>query len=419
MVSVEKLLDDRIAQVHDTPYLLEPPAPCDSALRIGVVAPPWFSVPPIRYGGTEAVVSLLVEGLAEAGHDVTVFATGDSRTRARLVAPFPEGRAEQLGQTQPELLHALAWVRESGDFDVISDHSGPLGLALSNLTPTPVLHTVHGALAGEAGELYRASCQATPGAALVALTHSHRRTCPGLPWAATIPNAVALADHPFRTHRGGDYLFWLGRFSPDKGPVAAIDVARAAGMPLVLAGKMRDLCERRYFEDEIRPRLDDRVTYAGEVDLRERVRLLHGARALVNPIAWDEPFGLAMVEAMACGVPVIAPPRGSVCEVVVHGRTGWIASTVDEMAEAVARCEEIDPRECRAVAERRFSPRRMVHDYLRALENVMVRERTPMRGASPLLTQGFASSSPVSRGALRYEAVSSRRVWAPESADAD
>ena len=401
MVPVEKLLDDPIAQVHGTPCLVEPRISSDSALRIGVLAPPWFSVPPVRYGGTEAVVGLLVEGLAEAGHDVTLFATGDSRTSARLVAPFPEGRAGQLGQTQPELLHALAWVAEAGDFDVISDHSGPLGLTLSNLTPTPFLHTVHGALAGEAGELYRAACQATPDAALVALTHSHRRTCPELPWAATIPNAIPLASHPCRGHRGGDYLFWLGRFSPDKGPVTAIDVARAARMPLVLAGKMRDACERRYFEDEIRPRLDDRVTYAGEVDLRERVRLLHGARALVNPIAWEEPFGLAMVEAMACGVPVIAPPRGSVPEVVVHGRTGWIASTVDEMAAAVGRCDEIDPRECRIIAERRFSPQRMVRDYLRALERVIDREHAPMRAVSALHAQSSTSSPSLSRS-LRY-----------------
>ena len=147
-------------------------------------------------------------------------------------------------------------------------------------------------------------------------------------------------------------------------------------MPLVLAGKMRAPCERRYFAEEIRPCLDSRITYAGEVDLHERVRLLHGARALVNPIAWNEPFGLAMVEAMACGVPVIAPPRGSVPELVVHGRTGWIASTIAEMAEAVGRCDEIDPRECRAIAERRFSPQRMVRDYVRALTNLAARART-------------------------------------------
>jgi glycosyltransferase involved in cell wall biosynthesis len=400
-VELEMLLDDPIAPMHG-PCLREPGVPSASAraLRIGVVAPPWFSVPPVRYGGTEAVVSLLVEGLTQAGHEVTIFATGDSRTRAKLVAPFPEGRAEQLGHTQPELLHALAWIADSSDFDVISDHTGPLGLMLSNLTSTPFLHTVHGALSGEAGELYRATCEATPGAALVALTHSHRRTCPELPWAATIPNAIALADHPCRARRGGQYLLWLGRFSPDKGPVAAIEVARAAGMPLVLAGKMRDACERRYFEEEIRPRLDDRMTYAGEVDLRERVRLLHGARALVNPIAWDEPFGLVMVEAMACGVPVIAPPRGSVPEVVVHGRTGWIASTVDEMVAAVERCDEIDPRACRAIAERRFSPHRMVRDYVRAIERVIAGSHT-QRGRSILLPQASTMSSPAARALPR------------------
>ncbi len=378
---METLLEGPVTQAHGAPRLLDARIRNDDALRIGVIAPPWFAVPPLRYGGTEAVVSLLVDGLTEAGHDVTLFAPGDSKTRARLVAPFPTGRAELLGHTQPELLHALAWVAEAADFDVISDHSGPLGLTLSNLTRTPFLHTVHGALAGEAGALYRAACEATPDAALVALTHSHRRTCPELPWAATIPNAIALSDHPCRTGRGGEYLFWLGRFSPDKGPVAAIDVARASGMPLVLAGKMRDGCEQRYFEDEIRPRLDERISYIGEIDARERVRLLHGAHALVNPIAWDEPFGLVMVEAMACGVPVIAPPRGSVPEVVVHGRTGWIASTVDEMAAAVARCGEIDPRECRAIAERRFSPRRMVRDYVRALEGVIERSRDSLAHA--------------------------------------
>jgi glycosyltransferase involved in cell wall biosynthesis len=380
MVSVEKLLADPIAQMDGSSYLLGPRRP-GPALRIGIVAPPWFAVPPARYGGTEAIVSLLAEGLAQAGHEVTLFATGDSRTRARLVAPFPEGRADSLGQTQPELLHALAWVAEAEEFDVISDHSGPLGLTLSNLTATPFLHTVHGALAGEAGYLYRAACEATPGAALVALTHSHRRTCPELPWAATIPNAIALADHPCRSGRGGEYLLWLGRFSPDKGPVAAIDVAETAGLPIVLAGKMRDACERLYFDEEVRPRLGERVTFAGEVDLRERVRLLHGARALVNPIAWDEPFGLVMVEAMACGVPVIAPPRGSVPEVVVQGRTGWIASSVEDMSGAVARCEEIDPRECRAIAERRFSPHRMVRDYTRALTDIAERRIAPGRHA--------------------------------------
>ena len=153
----------------------------------------------------------------------------------------------------------------------------------------------------------------------MSLTESHRATAPDLPWAATIPNAIALDDHPCRAHRGGEYLFWLGRMSADKGPVTAIEVARAAGMPLVLAGKLRLAEERRYFAEHVQPRLGGGITYVGEIDLHERVRLLHGALALVNPLAWDEPFGLVMAEAMACGVPVIATPRGSVPG-VVHPR---------------------------------------------------------------------------------------------------
>ena len=232
---------------------------------------------------------------------------------------------------------------------------------------------MHGSLAGEPGALYRRVCELTPGAALVALTESHRATAGDLPWAATIPNAIDLDDHPPRSQRGGEYLFWLGRMSADKGPVTAIEVARAAGMPMLLAGKLRGSAEQAYFEHEVRPRLGGGVEYVGEIDLQERVRLLHGSRALVNPLAWDEPFGLVMVEAMACGVPVIATPRGSVPEIVVDGQTGWIAATVAGMAAAVERCDEIDPRECRAVAEFCYSPERMVADYVDAFHGVIGR----------------------------------------------
>lgn len=354
-------------------------------LRVAVLAPPWFAVPPLRYGGTEAIVSLLVDGLMREGHDVTLFASGDSRTSASLVSPFAAARPDDLGTTQPELLHALTCVRESGHFDVISDHTGALGLSLSNLSSTPFLNTVHGTLAGEAGEVYRRVCELTPGAALVSLTESHRRGAADLPWAATIPNAIALDDHPVRAHSGGKYLFWLGRMSVDKGPVTAIEVARAAGMPLLLAGKLRGAEELRYYEQEVQPRLGGGIAYVGEIDMHERVRLLHGAHALINPLAWDEPFGLVMVEAMACGVPVIATPRGSVPEIVIDGQTGWIRATVEEMAAAVERCREIDPSECRAIAELYYSPERMVSDYVDAFHGViecapdvsLVAQRTP------------------------------------------
>src|SRR6476646_6872762 len=344
-------------------------------LRVAVLAPPWFAVPPRRYGGTEAVVSLLVDGLVRRHHEVTLFASGDSRTQASLGSAFAQSRTDDLGLTQPELMHALTCVHDAHAFDIVSDHTGALGLALSNLTSTPFVNTVHGTLAGEAGALYRRVCEVTPGAALVSLTESHRSTARDLPWAATIPNAIALDDHPCRAGRGGEYLFWLGRMSADKGPVTAIAVARASGMPMLLAGKLRGAAEQRYFEEEVAPRLGGGIDYVGEIDLQERVRLLHGARALVNPLAWDEPFGLVMAEAMACGVPVIATPRGSVPELAVEG-----------MAAAVELCERIDPRECRAVAERHYSPERMVADYVDVFHRVIERAgRTiPLLGRTAL-----------------------------------
>ena len=355
-------------------------------LRVAVLAPPWFAVPPRRYGGTEAVVSLLVDGLVRRHHEVTLFASGDSRTQASLVSAFAQSRTDDLGLTQPELMHALTCVHDAHAFDIVSDHTGALGLALSNLTSTPFVNTVHGTLAGEAGALYRRVCEVTPGAALVSLTESHRSTARDLPWAATIPNAIALDDHPCRAGRGGEYLFWLGRMSADKGPVTAIAVARASGMPMLLAGKLRGAAEQRYFEEEVAPRLGGGIDYVGEIDLQERVRLLHGARALVNPLAWDEPFGLVMAEAMACGVPVIATPRGSVPEIVVDGITGWIAASVEGMAAAVELCERIDPRDCRAVAERHYSPERMVADYVDVFHRVIERAgRTiPLLGRTAL-----------------------------------
>ena len=351
------------------------------ALRIAILSPPWFAVPPVRYGGIEAVVSLLTEGLVANGHEVTLFAAGNSRTSAQLSFVHDEAPSGQLGMSQPELLHSLALLERADDFDVISDHSGPLGLTISGLVATPSVHTVHGAVGGEPGRLYQSITNVIgERARLVSLTLSQRAPMPALPWFANVPNAVDLSAHPCRARSGGSYLFWLGRMSPDKGAEDAIAVARSAGLPLVLAGKMSDPAEKEYFEQHVRPKLDDEIRYVGEVDGTERVRLLHGSRALLFPISWEEPFGLVMIEAMACGVPVIATRRGSVPEVIEHGRTGFIVDSLDEMVERIGDATAIDPRDCRRSVERRFAPERMVDRYVDAFRRAVNESADPAAG---------------------------------------
>ena len=331
-------------------------------MRIAIVAPPWFPIPPPRYGGIEWVVALLADGLVDAGHDVTLFATGDARTRAKVVASFPEARPLEIGRTWTELRHVVEGIASAGEFEVVNDHTGPLGAVLGGLTSTPFLHTVHGTLTGEVGPIYSRIATVAPSVGLVSISLNQRKPCPDLRWAANIPNALDLAAYPVHPHRG-DYLLFLGRLSPDKGCHRAIEVAEEAGVPLKIAGKMHDAAEKYYFETEVRPRLNERVEYLGEVSHGEKVDLLQNARATLFPIQWEEPFGLVMIESMACGTPVIATRRGAVPEVVDHGRSGIIVDDVDEMATALAAVDDLDPLECRRYVEESFSPERMVRDY--------------------------------------------------------
>ena len=324
-------------------------------MRIAIAAPPWFPIPPPRYGGIEWVVALLADGLVEAGHDVTLFATGDARTRAKVEASFPEARPLEIGRTWTELEHVLEGIARAGDFDVVNDHTGPLGAVLGGLAATPCLHTVHGTLAGEVGKLYSQIAAVAPGVGLVSLSLNQRKPCPDLRWVANIPNALDLSAYPVHPHRG-DYLLYLGRLSPDKGCHRAIDVAEEVGAPLKIAGKMHDAAEKYYFETEVRPRLSERVEYLGEVSHGEKVDLLQNARATLFPIQWEEPFGLVMIESMACGTPVIATRRGAVPEVVADGRTGIVVDEASEMAGALEAADALDPLECRLPVRLRDRP---------------------------------------------------------------
>ena len=336
-------------------------------MKIAILAPTWFAVPPTGYGGIELVVSLLADGLVDAGHEVTLFASGDSLTKANLSYVFEEAPSELIGRSMPEIRHALACYTRADEFDVINDHSGIPAAALGGLVQTPVLHTLHGPLDTlETQDAYGSIAKVAPRVGLISISENQRRPMPDLPWAATIPNAIDLSIYPSKPHKG-DYLLFLGRFSPDKGAHRAIAVAMELGLPLKMAGKNREPKERQYFAELVEPHLGHGgIEYLGEVTHGEKVELLQDARATLFPIEWEEPFGLVMIESMACGTPVIATRHGAVPEVIEDGVSGIIVDSYREMAAALEQADGLDPAECRRYVEERFAPERMVGDYERA-----------------------------------------------------
>jgi glycosyltransferase involved in cell wall biosynthesis len=330
-------------------------------LHIAMVAPPYFDVPPTAYGGIEVVVADLVDALVARGHRITLIGAGTHRTRAqRFIATYDVGPAEQLGQPMPEMVHAakVASILEDLDVDVIHDHTmaGPL-TAKGRLTPTVV--TAHGPVSGDPGEFYRALGDSVH---LIAISEAQRACAPDLPWAATVHNAIRAETFPFRVQKD-EYAFFLGRFHPEKAPHLAIDAARAAGMPIVLAGKCSEPIERAYYAREIEPRLGPDVTIAGIADAVAKRRLLARAACLLFPIQWDEPFGLVVIEAMACGTPVVALGRGSVPELVLPGWTGIIVDDVAEFPAAIAQARRLDPALCRKHVETNFTVEVMAERY--------------------------------------------------------
>lgn len=338
-------------------------------MKVALFSPVWFPVPPGRYGGIEAVVHNLAEGLVDAGVDVSLFASGDSKTRAKLVSAFDEAPSEHIGQSFWELQHALSFLERAGEFDLVHDHSGLLGLTLFGLSRCPSVHTVHGPLTGEPGDVYERACAVAHDVGLVSLTLSQRVPRPTLPWIANVGNSIDVSRYPFR-RRAGESLLFLGRMSPEKGAHRAILVARRAGRPLKIAAKCREPGEIEYFERHVEPHLGPDVEYVGEVGHDEKCRLLAEAHALLVPIEWQEPFGLVMIEALACGTPVVALRRGSVPELLRHGRTAYVADDLGGMVAGIDRVAELDPTVLRADVENRFSVERMVEEYLEVYESV-------------------------------------------------
>ena len=343
----------------------DPPRRSRDTLRIAVLCPVWFPVPPPLYGGIENVVALLAEGLGEAGHDVTVFAAGDSRTNVKLSWVYEQAPSERIGEPLPDLRHVLACYARAGEFDVISDHTGLFATALGQLSSAPVLHTVHGPLDGELGEAYEQIARISPRLRLISLSRNQRRSRPSLPWVANCPNAIDPSRFRWSSARG-DYMAFLGRMTPDKGCHHAIAVAQETGLPLKIAAKCREPAERAYFAEQVEPYLGGTIEFLGEIGHEAKVELLRNARATLFPVDWEEPFGLVLIESLACGTPVVALRRGSVPEVLEQGRTGIIVERPEELAAAIADVDELDRAECRRAVEERFSPRSLVASYLRA-----------------------------------------------------
>ena len=330
-------------------------------LHVAVVAPPWYAVPPDGYGGIEAMLAGLVDGLVARRHRVTLIGAGPDRTRAqRFVEVYETPPSDRLGELLPEVVHAAAAAKVIDDLavDVVHDNTlaGPL-TARGRKAPTVL--TTHGAVTGEAG-CYLADLDSS--VSLLAISEAQRKSAPGLNWVGRVHNSVDVGSFP--VGRGEDgYLLFLGRFCPDKGAHLAIDVARAAGLPIVLAGRVSQPPERAYFEEVIRPRLGPGVCYVGEADAAMKRELYGAASALLFPICWDEPFGLVMVEAMACGTPVVALARGSVPEVVVDGTTGFVVRRPEELVPAIRRIPEIDRTACRRHVAAHFDLPVMVDGY--------------------------------------------------------
>lgn len=340
----------------------------ESPLRIAMVAPPYYGVPPEGYGGVEAVIASLVDSLVDRGHHVTLLAAGRNGTRAqRFIRTFAQPSSVRLGDAVPEVVNAARVSQHlpSEDVDIVHDHTlaGAL-LAIGRRTPTVV--TVHGPTT-DLADLYRPLGRAVQ---LVAISEAQQALAPDLNWIGMVHNGIDVSSYPF-TEVKQDYAVFLGRYHPNKAPHLAIDAARAAGVPILLAGKCTEAVELAYYEREIRPRLGPDVIDTGPADATRKRRILADARVLVFPLSWEEPFGLVMVEALACGTPVVALRRGSVPEVVVHGRTGIVVDTAAELPAAIHRAALLDPRDCRADVVARFSAEKMADGYEAAYRTVL------------------------------------------------
>ena len=340
------------------------------SMRIAVLSPISWRTPPLHYGPWESVVSLLTEELVQTGLDVTLFATADSRTSGKLVAvcPHPYSEDDSVDPKVAECLHISEIFERADEFDIIHNNFDFLPLTYSGLVETPVITTIHGFSSPSIVPVYK---KYNDRGHYVAISDSDKS--PELDYIATIHHGIDVAQFPFSGAKG-EYLLFFGRIHPHKGVYEAIQVAQRIGMKLVIAGIIQD---QDYFAARVQPYIDGTtVEYIGSVGPDQRADVLGGALALLHLISFDEPFGLSLVESMACGTPVIAFDRGSMPEIIRHGETGYIVDDIEGAINAVASVSSINRSTCRADVEKRFSSSRMARDYVRVYDTILNGERS-------------------------------------------
>ncbi len=337
-------------------------------MKIAVVAPVWVRVPPEQYGGIEIVVNLTVEELVRQGKDVTLFATGDAITKAKLRSIYPQAVGFSSGSASfPE--NHVAWAYSQADeFDVIHAHAGSAGIAMARLIDKPVVTTLHNNyFVPENPQFFE---QNKDNQFYTPISDAQKREIPGLNFTRTVYNAIDTTQYPFSDQKE-DFLLSLGNLWEVKGHDTAIKVAKELGMKLIIAGKL-DPKGEEFFNTKVKPQIDgEQIVFEGQISQERKLELFSKAKAFLFPIRWEEPFGLVMIEAMVCGTPVIAFRHGSVPEVIIDGKTGFIVDTAEEMVEAVKKVDTISPKDCREHVEREFCPERMAECYWEVYKEVL------------------------------------------------
>ncbi|MGH7734652.1 MAG: glycosyltransferase family 4 protein, partial [Gemmatimonadales bacterium] len=337
-----------------------------------MIAPPWTPIPPPLYGGIELVVDELSRGLVAAGHELTLFTTGDSTCPVPRRWVLEQAEGMRIGMAVPELRHVLhAYAGAAEGHDIVHDHTVVGPFYAERYPGLPVVTTIHGPFNDELTDLYGAVAPRVP---IICISRAQHAAAAHIPIAGVIHHGIDPTPFPFGDGRGdaeGEYLLFLGRMAPDKGAHRAIEVARKSGHRVLLAAKMREAWERAYFDEQVAPLLGADAVYLGEVPHERKLELLAGARALVFPIRWNEPFGMVMLESFACGTPVLAFAEGAAPEVVQDGKTGFLCEDEQAMAEAVDRVSTIRREDCRAAVEGYFSTDRMVAEHIALYERLL------------------------------------------------